>query len=65
MHVVHPESSNPTLFVAGVAIVLASLATAAWMVSLGDVVTALGLGLLVVAGALLAGIGRSPETAVQ
>jgi len=49
------------LFVAGALLVLVSLTAAVWMLSLGDVVTALGLGLLVAAGVLLTGIGLSPE----
>ncbi|MGM0388862.1 MULTISPECIES: hypothetical protein [Natrinema] len=52
---------NSSLFVSGVAMVLASLITAVWMFRLGDIVTALGLGLIVAAGLLLAGIGLSPE----
>ncbi|OLZ41486.1 hypothetical protein A6E15_11035 [Natrinema saccharevitans] len=55
------EPFNSSMFVTGVALVLASLATAVWMFRVGDIVTALGLGLLVVAGLLLAGIGLSPE----
>jgi len=51
-----------SLVVAGVALTLVSLLAAAWMLSLDDVVTAVGLGLLVAAGLLLAGIGLSPET---
>ncbi|MFA9415141.1 hypothetical protein [Natrinema sp. HArc-T2] len=53
---------NSSLFVTGVAMVLASLVAAVWLFRLGDIVTALGLGLLVAAGLLLAGIGLSPET---
>lgn len=56
------EPTNRPLVVAGVLTVLVSIALAAWMFRLGDVVTALGLGLLVVAGLLMAGIGFSPET---
>ena len=56
------ERFDLSLFVAGVVMVLLSVAAAAWMFSLGDVVTGLGLGLLVAAGVLLAGIGLSPET---
>jgi hypothetical membrane protein len=55
------ESFNGRLFVAGVASVLVSIFAAAWMFRLGDVVTALGLGLIVAAGLLLAGIGMSPS----
>ncbi|MFC4543824.1 hypothetical protein ACFO5R_18010 [Halosolutus amylolyticus] len=54
-----------SLFVTGVTMVLASVATAVWMFRLGDIVTALGLGLLVVAGLLLAGIGLPPEAAAN
>jgi len=53
---------NSSLFVTGVAMVLASLIAAVWLFRLGDIVTALGLGLLIAAGLLLAGIGLSPET---
>jgi len=56
-----PKPYNSSLFVSGVAMVLASLITAVWMFRLGDIVTALGLGLIVAAGLLLAGIGLSPE----
>jgi len=56
------ERFDLSLFVAGAVMVLVSLSAAAWMLSLGDVVTAVGLGLLVAAGLLLAGIGLSPET---
>ena len=55
----HPFNSS--LFMTGIAMVLASLAAAVWLLRLGDIVTALGLGLLVAAGLLLAGIGLSPE----
>ena len=51
------------MFIAGVVMVLGSVAVAAWTVSIGDVVTALSLGLLAIAGALIAGIGFSPEAA--
>jgi hypothetical protein len=51
------------MFLAGVVLVLASVTVAAWMFSIGDVVTALGLGLLAIAGILIAGIGFSPEAA--
>jgi hypothetical protein len=51
------------LFLAGALTVLGSVAAAVWMLSLGDVVTALGLTLLVAAGLLLAGIDRSPGAA--
>jgi hypothetical protein len=54
---------DTSLFVAGALLVLVSLTAAVWMLSLGDVVTALGLGLLVAAGVLLTGIGLSPEAA--
>ena len=53
---------NRSLVVAGVALALASLLVAAWTLRLGDVVTALGLTLLVAAGSLLAGIGLSSDT---
>ncbi|WP_435348838.1 hypothetical protein [Haloarchaeobius sp. HRN-SO-5] len=53
---------NRSLLVAGVTFVVVSIAAAAWLFSLGDVVTALGMGLLVLAGLLLTGIGLSPET---
>ncbi|MFD1587683.1 hypothetical protein ACFR9U_11875 [Halorientalis brevis] len=56
------ERFDMPLFVAGTVMVLVSLGAAAWMLRLGDIVTALGLGLLVAAGLLLAGIGLSPET---
>lgn len=56
----HKRLDSP-LFLAGVLLVLVSVGVAAWMLSLGDVVTTLGLGLLVVAGVLLAGIGLSTE----
>ncbi|MFB6103442.1 MAG: hypothetical protein ABEJ73_12890 [Haloplanus sp.] len=52
------------LLIAGVAITLGSVAAAAWMLHLGDVVTALGLSLFVAAGLLLAGIDLSSETAL-
>ena len=55
----HPFNSS--LVMTGVAMVLASLAAAVWLFRLGDIVTALGLGLLVAAGLLLTGIGLSPE----
>ncbi len=53
------------LLVAGTLLVLLSLAAAAWMLSVGDVVTAAGLGLLVAAGLLLTGIGLSPHAATH
>jgi len=59
------ESINRPLFVAGVLIVVTSIGIATWMFRLGDIVTAFGLGLLVIAGLLLAGIGFSPETATH
>jgi len=52
---------NSSLFVAGVAIILASVIGAAWMLRLGDIVTALGLGLLIAAGVLMSGIGLSKK----
>jgi len=55
------ERFHVPLFVTGTVIVLVSIGAAAWMFSLGDVVTALGMGLLVAAGLLLTGIGLSPE----
>ncbi|WP_254522468.1 hypothetical protein [Natrinema caseinilyticum] len=55
------EPFNSSLFATGVAMVLASLIAAVWLFRLGDIVSALGLGLLVAAGLLLAGIGLSPE----
>ncbi|MEF8915301.1 hypothetical protein [Natronomonas sp.] len=60
-----PESINRPLLVAGLLIVVASIGMAAWMFRLGDIVTALGLGLLIIAGLLLTGIGFSPETATH
>jgi hypothetical protein len=51
------------MFLAGVVMVLGSVTIAAWMFSIGDIVTALGLGLLAIAGVLVAGIGLSPEAA--
>lgn len=59
------ESINRPLLVAGLLIVVASIGMAAWMFRLGDIVTALGLGLLIIAGLLLTGIGFSPETATH
>jgi len=59
------KSFDPSLFVAGAVVALASLAVAAWMLRLGDIVTAVGLGLLVVSGLLLAGIGLSSEPTAQ
>jgi hypothetical protein len=53
------------LFVTGVALVILSAAAAVWMLAIGDVVTALGLGLVLVAGVLLAGIGLSPDAAAS
>lgn len=55
------KSFDPSLFVVGALIALVSLAVAAWLFRLGDIVTAAGLGLLVVSGLLLAGIGLSNE----
>jgi hypothetical protein len=51
------------MFLTGLAMIFASVVLAVWTFSLGDIVTALGLGLLVVAGILIAGIGFSPEVA--
>lgn len=45
----------------GVLIVIASLVVAAWLLSLGDIVTASAMVLLVAAGVLLAAIGLSPR----
>jgi len=53
------------LLVTGVALVILSVAVAMWMLAVGDVVTALGLGLVLVAGVLLAGIGLSPDAAAS
>lgn len=59
------DRSNLSLLLAGAVIVLVSLTAAAWMLVLGDLVTAVGLGLLVAAGVLLAGIGLSPDPALH
>lgn len=56
------DSFKSPLTLGGVALVLASSLAAVWMFTLGDIVTALGLGLLVVAGALLSSIGVSDRT---
>ena len=55
------DPSGSSLLVAGVATALVSTLAAAWMFSLGDIVTALGLISLVAAGLLLAGIDLSPN----
>lgn len=54
---------NTPLLVTGMLLILVSLTAAIWMLTLGDVVTAIGLSLLVAAGLLLTGIGLSPEAA--
>ncbi|MFB6093295.1 MAG: hypothetical protein ABEK02_09830 [Haloquadratum sp.] len=50
------------LLVTGIVTVVASVVAAAWMLRTGDVVTAIGLLLLVAAGVLLSGIGLSTES---
>ncbi|GAB7095267.1 hypothetical protein JCM30237_24200 [Halolamina litorea] len=55
------DPSGRPLLIAGMLWALASAATAAWVFSMGDVVTALGLTVLVGAGLLLAGIDLSPN----
>lgn len=55
------DPSGSSLLVAGVTTALLSTLAAAWMFSLGDIVTGLGLISLVVAGLLLAGIDLSPN----
>jgi hypothetical protein len=55
------DASDGTLLVAGTMWALVSAAAAVWVFSLGDVVTALGLTLLVGAGLLLVGIDLSPD----
>jgi len=54
-------SLDSPLTLAGVALVLVSSLVAVWMLTLGDIVTALGLGLLIAAGLLLSSIGVSGE----
>jgi hypothetical membrane protein len=53
------KTANRPMLVTGVLMIVASIAAAAWTLSIGDVVTTLGFGLLVIAGLLLAGIGLS------
>lgn len=55
------DPSGSLLFVTGVITAIVSTLAAIWVFSLGDVVTALGLTVLVVAGLLLAGIDLSPN----
>ncbi|MFW5948817.1 MAG: hypothetical protein ACOCSD_04390 [Halolamina sp.] len=55
------DPSGSPLLVTGVITAIVSTLAAIWVFSLGDVVTALGLTLLVVAGLLLAGIDLSPN----
>lgn len=55
------DPSGSPLFVTGVITAIVSTLAAIWVFSLGDVVTALGLTVLVVAGLLLAGIDLSPN----
>ena len=58
-----PGPENGVVFLVGVVTVLASIAVAVWSFSVGDIVTAVGLGLVVLAGALVAAIGfRGPAT---
>lgn len=54
-----PGPENGVVFLVGVVTVLASIAAAVWSFSVGDTVTAVGLGLVVLAGALVATIGFS------
>ncbi|WP_049980535.1 hypothetical protein [Halolamina rubra] len=55
------DPSGSPLLVTGAITAIVSTLAAIWVFSLGDVVTALGLTLLVVAGLLLAGIDLSPN----
>jgi len=55
------DPSGSSLLVAGTMTALLSALAAVWMLSIGDIVTALGLTVLIVAGLLLAGIDLSPN----
>lgn len=55
------DPTGSSLLVVGTMTALLSAIAAVWVFSLGDVVTALGLTVLVVAGLLLAGIDLSPN----
>jgi len=55
------DPSGSALLAAGVGTALTSALAAAWLLSLGDFVTAIGLTSLVAAGLLLAGIDLSPN----
>ncbi|KPN29007.1 hypothetical protein SY89_03241 [Halolamina pelagica] len=55
------DPSGSPLLVAGMMTALLSALAAVWMLSIGDIVTALGLTVLIVAGILLAGIDLSPN----
>ncbi|KAB1192486.1 hypothetical protein GJR96_03145 [Haloferax sp. MBLA0076] len=56
------ESLTSPLTLLGLVMVVVSIAVAALALSDGDVVTALGMGLLLVSGVLATGIGLSGES---